>query len=172
MGITLDRGRYYFVLNVPNHLYGKVLGRNGKPVRQIRSALRTTDLSVAKRKAFELEELKRAEWQLLAVGEHTQAHEKYLAAKRIAENHGFDYRSSEDLLQRSFEANLPRMMAAAGIGGNAQPKEVVDALLGGVEIVLPNLRTVLGEYIELTKTRHLRKSDKQRTFGACHVSAP
>ena len=83
MGITLDRGRYYFVLNVPKDLYGKVLGRFGKPVRQIRKALRTADLSVAKRKAFEVEALTRAEWQLLALGEDALAYQKYEAAKKI-----------------------------------------------------------------------------------------
>lgn len=45
MGLTLDRGRYYWVKNVPKHIYGKVLGRHGQPVRQIRQALRTADLS-------------------------------------------------------------------------------------------------------------------------------
>lgn len=46
MGLTLDRGRYYFVLNVPKHLFGRVLGQGGRPVRQVRQALRTADLSV------------------------------------------------------------------------------------------------------------------------------
>ena len=68
MGLTLDRGRYYFILNVPQHLYGKVFGPSGKPARQIRTALKTADKTVAKRKAFELEELKRAEWHLMSLG--------------------------------------------------------------------------------------------------------
>lgn len=33
MGLTLDRGRYYFVLNVPKELYGKILEPNGAPLR-------------------------------------------------------------------------------------------------------------------------------------------
>ena len=162
MGITLDRGRYYFVMNVPKHLFGKVLGKNRQPVKQIRQALQTADLSVAKRKAFELEELKRAEWQFLALGEEALAYEKYQAAKQISEAHGFDYVPSEVLLKRTFDENLPRLMAAAGTVCSHQPPEVVEALLGSVNVALPPLRKVLQEYAELTKTRHLRKSDQQR----------
>lgn len=162
MGLTLDRGRYYFVLNVPKHLFGKVLGRSGRPVRQIRQALRTADLSVAKRKAFELEEIKRAEWHLLELGEAALAHEHYEAAKRTAESRGFDYVPSDVLLQLSFRENLPRLIAAAGTKTNPTPPAVAEAILGGTKIALPPLRLVLAEYIELTKTKHMRKSDRQR----------
>ena len=113
MGLTLDRGRYYFVLNVPKHLFGKVLGKSGQPVRQIRQALRTADLTVAKRKAIELEGLKRAEWQLLDLGQDALAYKKYQAAKHVSKSHGFDYVPSDVLLNRSFEENLPRLLAAA-----------------------------------------------------------
>jgi len=99
MGLTLDRGRYYFVLNVPKHLFGKVLGKSGQPVRQIRQALRTADLTVAKRKAIELEDLKRAEWQLLDLGQDALAYKKYQAAKHVSKSHGFDYVPS-DVLRR------------------------------------------------------------------------
>ncbi|KJZ20078.1 DUF6538 domain-containing protein [Loktanella sp. S4079] len=111
MGLTLDLGRYYFVLNVPKELFGKVVGRNGQPVRQIRQALKTADRSVAKRKAFALEELKRAEWRLLRLGEGALAYQKYEAAKQISESHGFEYIPSDLLLQRSFQGNLPRLKA-------------------------------------------------------------
>ena len=59
MGLTLDRGRYYFVLNVPKELYGKILGPNGAPVRQIRTALKTSDKTMANRKSFEFKEIGR-----------------------------------------------------------------------------------------------------------------
>lgn len=162
MGLTLDRGRYYFVLNVPKDLFGKVLGKSGQPVRQIRQALRTADLTVAKRKAFELEELKRAEWQLLALGEDALAHQKFEAAKRTAESRGFDYVPSDVLLSRSFRQNLPRLMAAAGTEEHPTSPEVADAILGGSKPALPPLDVVLDEFIELTRTKHLRKSDRQR----------
>lgn len=162
MGLTLDRGRYYFVMNVPKHLFGRVLGGRGQPVRQIRTALRTADLSVAKRKAFELEELKRAEWSLLSLGDEALAHQRYTAAKQVADSHGFDYVPAEHLLQRSFEENLPRMRAAAGVESKPSPPEVTKALLGAVPVALPPLRVVLEEYVDLTKTKHLRKSDRQR----------
>ena len=162
MGLTLDRGRYYCVLNVPKHLYGKVLGRGGQPVRQVRQALRTADKSVAQRKAHEFEAEKRAEWQLLQLGQEALAHQSYLAAKQIAENRGFDYVSADALLARGFDENLPRLFAAAGLDGKGANDQTVEALLGGVEVVLPSLRDVLEEFIELTKTKHLRKSDRQR----------
>ncbi|WP_299409270.1 hypothetical protein [uncultured Roseobacter sp.] len=162
MGLTLDRGRYYFVMNVPKHLFGKVLGRAGQPVRQVRQALRTADLSVAKRKPFQLEDLKRLEWHLLELGEEALAHEKFAAAKRMAESRGFDYVSSDVLLRRSFEEDLPRLMAAAGTEAQQTPPEVAEAILGGVEVALPPLREVLQELVELTKTKHIRKSDRQR----------
>ena len=162
MGLTLDRGRYCFVLNVPKHLMGKVIGRAGQPVRQVRQALRTADLSVAKRTAFELEELKRAEWHLLELGEDALAHVKYQAAKRTAESRGFDYVPSDVLLKRSLRDFLPRLRAAAGTEAEPTPPEVADAILGGTPVAPPPLDGVLAEFIELTKTKHLRKSDRQR----------
>lgn len=131
MGLTLDRGRYYVVLNVPKRLQGKVLGKSGQPVKQVRQALRTADHSVAKRKAFEFEELKQAEWRLLEMGEDARAHEKYIAAKLAAESRGFDYVPSDVLLRRSFQENLPRLMAAAGTEEDPTPPEVANAILGG-----------------------------------------
>lgn len=162
MGLTLDRGRYDFVLNVPKHLFGKVRGKSGQPVRQVRQALRTADLSVAKRKAAELEELKYSEWQLLALGEDALAHEKYAAAKRMAENRGFDYVPAKLLLECSFQENLPRLRAAAGTLAAPASPEVTESLLGGIDIALPPLRIVLDEFVSLTRTKHMRKSDRQR----------
>ena len=78
-----------FVLNVPKDLLGKVRGKSGQPVRQVRKALRTVDMTVAKRKAFELEEIKRTEWQLLALGDEALTHQKFEAAKWTAERRGF-----------------------------------------------------------------------------------
>ena len=160
--MTLDRGRYYFVLNVPKHLIGKVLGKGGQSVRQVQQARRTADLSVAKRRAFELEELKRSEWHLLELGEEALAHEKFAAAKRIAESQGFEYVPAEVLLRRSFQENLPRLMAAAGTVAEPTAPAVTEALLGGVDVALPPLRTVFEEFVALTKTKHMRKSDRQR----------
>ena len=37
--------------------------------------------------------------------------------------------------------------------------EVTQALLGEAEFALPPLRVVLGEYIDLTRTKNLRKSE-------------
>ena len=134
MGRTLDRGRYYFVLNVPKHLYGKVLGRSGQPVRQVRQALRTADGAVAKRKAFELKDAKPAKWQLLDMGDEVLADQRYEAAMRIAER---DYFPSDELLSRSFQDTLKRMQAAAGAPEAPEPSYVTDAVLGSVTNAIP-----------------------------------
>ncbi|MDW3221617.1 MAG: hypothetical protein R8G34_09055 [Paracoccaceae bacterium] len=162
MGLTLDRGRYYFVMNVPNRLFGHVLGKAGQPVRQVRQALRTAYLSMAKRKAFELEELKRSEWHMLEMGEDALAHKKFAAAKLMAESRGFDYVPSTVLLRKSFQEDLPRLLAAAGTTSQPTSPDVADAILCGAAVALPPLRSVLEEFITLTKTKQIRKSDRQR----------
>ncbi|WP_369077067.1 DUF6538 domain-containing protein [Cognatishimia coralii] len=166
VGITQDRGRYYFVLNVPNHLFGKVLGKSGQPVRQVRQALRTADLSVAKRKAVEVEKRIRTQWHLLELGEDALAYEQYQAAKSGAESRGFDYVPSDVLLKRSFQENIPRLLAASGTLSRQTSPEVRDALLGSVNVSLPPLRKVWEEFRELTKTKRLRKSDRQKHLWA------
>ena len=82
-----------------------MLGKSGQPVRQVRQALRTADLSVAKRKAVEVEERIRTQWHLLELGEDALAYEQYQAAKSVAESRGFDYVPSDVLLKRSFQEN-------------------------------------------------------------------
>ncbi|WP_299737003.1 hypothetical protein [uncultured Roseobacter sp.] len=69
---------------------------------------------------------------------------------------------SDILLRRTFEENLPRLMAEAGSAAMLTPPEVEESILGGVEVALPPLLEVLQEFIELTKTKHVRKSDRQR----------
>ena len=51
MGITCDRGWYYWVKRVPKRYAGLVRGADGQPVGQLRVALRTDSLSEAKKKA-------------------------------------------------------------------------------------------------------------------------
>ena len=97
---------------------------------QFRKALRTTDLTVSRRKEFELRELKPAEWDLLALGEDALAYQKYQAAKEVSEEHGFAYLPSEVLLKRTFVDNLLRLLAGAGTTKMPQPKEVTEAILG------------------------------------------
>lgn len=76
-------------------------------------ALRVADLSVAKRKAIEVEDRIRTQWHLLELGEDALAYEQFQAAKSVAECRGFDYVPSEILLRRSFKANVPRRLAAS-----------------------------------------------------------
>lgn len=80
---------------------------------------------------------------MLELGEEALAHEKYAAAKQLAESRGVDYVPSDVLLRRSFQENLPRLLAAAGTKTDPAPPEVTDAILGGVEVALPPFRVVL-----------------------------
>ncbi len=52
-------------------------------------------------------------------------------------------------------------MAAAGPAPRPTPADVAESILGGVEPALPSPRVVLAEFIDLTKTKPLRKSDRQ-----------
>lgn len=70
------------------------------------------------------------------------------------------------LLKRSFQENIPRLLAASGTRSKPTAPDVRDALLGGVDVALPPLRKVWEEFSELTKTKRLRKSDRQKHLWA------
>ena len=55
MGITKDRGYYYWVKRVPKRFEGLVLGSDGKPVKQVRQALFTDSRAEAELKAVQIE---------------------------------------------------------------------------------------------------------------------
>ena len=99
---------------------------------------------------------------MLELGDSAPAHETYEAAKRTVESRGFDYVASDVLLQRSFQENLPRVMAAAGTQTAPDPPAVADALLDAAALAMPPLGTDLTEFTALTKTKHMRKSNGQR----------
>ncbi len=69
MGITNDRGRYYWVRRVPKRYMSVVCGLDGRPVEQVRAALRTDSESAARKKAVMVEEARIAEWEALRVGD-------------------------------------------------------------------------------------------------------
>lgn len=91
MGITKDRGRYYWVKRVPKRYLGLVCSADGRPVSQVRVALRTDSASEARRKAAAVEVARLAEWEALLQGNSGSAREHYLAARRLAEARGFAY---------------------------------------------------------------------------------
>lgn len=86
----------------------------------------------------------------------------YLAAKELAESQGFSYRQLNDILTDSLPDMLPRLEAALGTRDAPAPEMLTEAILGAVNPVMPTLSGVLDEYIDRTKTRHLKKYDAQK----------
>ncbi len=77
MGITCDRGRYYWLKRVPKRYLGLVLGKDGLPVKQVRQALFTDSPSEAKLKAEQVEKARLAEWEALKAGDEGAARAHY-----------------------------------------------------------------------------------------------
>lgn len=162
MGVTLDRGRYYWVKRVPKRYIGLVVGDDGRPVSQVRVALHTDSKSEAAGKAKQVEAARLAEWEALLHGDATSAARHYEAARRLAAARGFDYVSLADLASGDLSQLVARVLALAKAGGAVETPEVAAAILGAVPPVFPTMPLMLDEYIKLVDTRHVQKSDAQR----------
>jgi len=162
VGITEDRGRYYWVKRVPRRYVGLVLGADGQPIRQVRQALHTDSRAEAEMKAAQVEAARIAEWEALAAGDGTNARKHYLAAHKLAQARGFPYRPMSTLTDGDVFSLASRVLSLAeSVTLKASPA-ATEAVLGAVPEVTPDLNEVLADYYELTKTRHLQKSDAQR----------
>lgn len=161
MGLTLDRGRFYWVKRVPKRYLGLVRGEDGKPVTQVRAALHTDSRAEAVRKAKQVEAARLAEWEALLHGDTVSAHRHYDAARRLAAARGFDYVPMADLAGGDLNALVARVLALAKAGGGLEPSEVAAAVLGAVPAAYPTLPGMLAEYIKLVETRHVQKSPAQ-----------
>lgn len=161
MGIVKDRGRYYWVKRVPKRFFGLVRGKDGQAVTQVRQALHTDSKAEAQAKAAQVEVAKMAEWEAIAAGDSKSARKHFEAARKLAEARGFQYRTLDALLNAPMNEVLDRVQTL-GSQDNLEAREVVQAVLGTVPVILPDLRGVLEEYFDLTKTRHLDKSDAQK----------
>lgn len=162
MGITCHKGRYYWVKRVPKGLADIVVGAHGQPVSQVRVALKTDSLREAKRKAPKVEAAKIAEWNSMKAADGQSAREHYLAAKRLAEASGFEYRTVDSLAEGTLDQLVSRVLSLIDKSDQLASREKVAATLGAVPVVLPELREVLDQFISLTKTRHLQKSEMQK----------
>lgn len=165
MGIVKDRGRYYWVKRVPKRFAGLVVGKDGKPVTQVRQALHTDSKVEAQAKAAQVEVARMAEWEALAMGDSGSARAHFEMAQRLAQVRGFQYQTLSTLLEAPMDEVLERVKDVQKPRIEGKPIEnpaVIKAVLGAVPNVLPNLSGVLNEYFDLTKTRHLRKSEAQK----------
>ena len=155
----MDRGRYYWVKRVPKRFRGVVLGVSGRPVQQLRVALNTDSKTVALQKSAIIEAAKLAEWEALASSDPGSARQHFLVAQKLAQSRGFPYKPFSELLTGPIDDLAEWLISLE----NAIDKPVVlDAVLGLSGVVLPDLAGVLKEYIDLTRHRHLKKSDGQR----------
>lgn len=162
MGITKDRGRYYWVKRIPKRFAGLVLGADGKPVSQVRVALHTDSEAEARRKAAQVEAQRLAEWAALEAGDTYAARVHYEAACQIAAAHGFAYVPMAKLVDGDVSDLVARVLALSRSDGGLAGPVTQDALLGVVPEALPDLQQMAAEYFELTATRHLQKSDMQK----------
>ena len=154
MGITEDRGRFYFVMRVPKR-YHNIDKRS-----QVRQALRTDSRSEAIRKAPAIEEQFIAYWEDLIAGNDADAKSRWDSARRLAASKGFVYKPIEDLASGPIEELLTRLEAVS-IKGELAPPNVVPAVLGTAEAPRPVLSTVVHEYFDLTRDRLKGKSTDQ-----------
>lgn len=162
LGVVKKRGHYYWVKRVPKRYQGVVFGTDSKPVQQVRQALHTDSKTLALKKATQVEAARIAEWESALQGRPKDARMHYLAAKELAESHGFAYRQLHEILTDNLDELIPRVEAALGPRDAMAPDVVTEALLGAIPPVLPTMAGVLEEFIERTKTRHLKKSDAQK----------
>lgn len=156
MGVTFDRGGWYFVKRVPRALAGLVLGRTGRPVGQVRLCLHTDSRREALAKAAQIDASLAAEWAALAAGQTADARAHYLAVRRLAEARGFAYVPAPRLAEGDLADILARIRAA-----EAEPPVVADALLGLVPEAAPDLRAALEEYFAETTSRTAMKAPSQ-----------
>lgn len=160
-GVTLDRGRYYWVRRVPRELSGLILGSDGQPVQQVRVALRTDSLTEANRKAAAVSERVSAEWDAMASGRLDDARAHYLAARRLAAARGFAYvplASLADPAQTSAADLVSRILS---ISDDRSNPAVVSAVLGGAPVTLPRMSEVWPEVQVLSEAENRNKSAAQ-----------
>lgn len=165
MGIVNDRGRNYWVKRVPKRFAGFVVGKDGKPVTQVRQALHTDSKLEAQAKAAQVEVARMAGWEALAIGDSGSARAHFDMARRLAQVRGFQYQTLSTLLDAPVDEVLERVKDLQKPRVEGKPIEnpaVIKAVLGAVPNVLPNLSGVLKEYFDLTTTRHLKKSEAQK----------
>lgn len=162
MGITEDRGRWYWVKRVPKRFLGHVRGADGQPVKQVRQALHTDSEAEAKLKAVQVEAARLAEWEAMRAGDVESARKHYEAARNLAQARGFAYKPQADLAAGDILEVVNRVLSLAENGQHTASYAATSAVLGSVAEVLPSLCDVRDEYYELTKTRHLKKTESQK----------
>lgn len=103
MGITKDRGYWYFVKRVPKrfaHVDSRI---------KVSRALWTDSERLAREKAAAVEAEFMAYWGALAAGKSNDASAAFEAAKRLAQARGFSYRPAAELASASLDELMARL---------------------------------------------------------------
>ena len=154
MGITEDRGRWYFVKRVPKRY------RDLDPRDQVRVALWTDSKAEAQAKAPRIEAELEAYWQALETGNSADAEAHFAAVRQLAERRGFSYRPATDLIAGDFAELFRRIESLErGTGATARPVEY-QAVLGGVEAPILKMSEAPARYFEATRADRAGKTDR------------
>lgn len=158
MGITLDRGYWYFVKRVPKRF------AHLDPRAKVTRALWTDSEREARAKAPAVEAEFMAYWEALAAGDDPAASAAFAAAKRLAAARGFAYRPAGDLAENATLAEiLDRLDALARRDGGFASLTDATALLGAAEAPPVLLSKALQEMVEFAAVDRVAKfSEGQR----------
>lgn len=156
MGITKDRGWWYYVRRVPKRF------AHVDPRPRITRALFTDSESEARKKAVVVEAEIMAYWEALAAGRSQDAAAAFDAAKRLATARGFAYRPAVDLAGGSLDEVLGRLESLVRKDGSFAPLVEAGAVLGAVDEPGVTISEALKEFFRFSEIdRQAGKSDRQ-----------
>lgn len=156
MGITKDRGYWYFVKRVPKRFAHVDLRQ------KVTRALWTDSEREAKIKAAAVEAEFMAYWEALAAGRSDDAVASYDAAVKLAHARGFPYRPASDLASGPLESILERIESLVRSDGSFAPPLEAAAVLGGVEEPQVTITEALADFIKFSAIeRQTGKSERQ-----------
>jgi integrase len=155
--------KFSYLKRVPKRYAGLVKSENGKPLKEVRIALRTDSRTEAEAKAAQIERALFAEWEALLAGDEGTARAHYLAARSLAEARGFPYVPMNDLAAGNLDELVRRVLTLGerdGSGVASAP--AAEAILGAVPEALPSFKEAVDEYFAEVRARHTQKSEGQR----------
>lgn len=154
MGVTCDRGRYYFVKRVPKRY------QRYDPRSRVTIALHTDSHEIALTKAGPIEAQLISYWEALKAGNTADADALAGALRELADASGFNYAPMEDLISNSPRDLIDRLMKLEG-ALEAQEDPLVPALLGNVKTLPKKLSLAFEEYFDFTKDQRVGMNEEQ-----------
>lgn len=156
MGITLDRGWWYYVKRVPKRF------AHVDPRQRVTRALFTDSETEARKKAVAVEAEIMAYWESLAAGRSGDAAAAYAAARRLAAARGVVYRPAEVLADGPIDDLLSRLESLVRPDGTFAPLTDAASVLGAVPAPTVTVSGALSEFFDFTKIERLTgKSESQ-----------